>query len=60
MAIPDGVDGTCVLLVFFFLTQVSEEYLVVVMTAEQVRKGRDPLCVSDGILTTLGDMFDHR
>lgn len=57
MEVPDGGDETCVLRVFLFLTQITEEYLEVVMTVEQGRRGQYSLCVSDGILTTLEDIY---
>lgn len=55
---PDGVDETCVVpsFPFFFLAQITEGYLVVVMTAEQRRQG-GILSITDGTLTTPADTF---
>lgn len=40
MEVPVGVCETCALLVFLFLTQITEQYLDVVSTEEQeVREG---------------------
>lgn len=56
MEVPDGVDETCVLRVFLFLTQITEEPSEVVMTVELGDRGII-FSVSDGSLTTLGDVY---
>lgn len=44
MEVPAAVGGTCELLVFLFLTQITEEYLEVVMTVGEGRRGQYSLC----------------
>lgn len=43
MEVPDGVDETCVLRVFLFLAQITEEPLEVAMTVELGRQGQHSL-----------------